>query len=72
MELLKSTDNIVKSYYVKVSKYVLYDENFRKMIKVDIVISQKTTGISSIVIKYLRILTKQVHIIYNGGNVCKF
>lgn len=56
MELLKGTDDIVKT----------------TMIKADIVISQKMTGISSIVIKYLRILTKQIHIIYNGGNVCKF
>lgn len=31
MKLLKSTDNIVKNYYVKVSKYILYDEELRKM-----------------------------------------
>ena len=31
MKLLKSTDNIVKNYYFKVSKYILYDEELRKM-----------------------------------------
>lgn len=31
MKLLKNTDNIVKSCYVKVSKYILYDEELRKM-----------------------------------------
>ncbi len=28
MKLLKSTDNIVKGYYVKISKYILYEKEF--------------------------------------------
>ena len=28
MELLKSTDDIIKNYYVKVLKYILYAQDF--------------------------------------------
>ena len=36
MKLLKNTDNIVKNYYVKVSKYILYNEELRKIgVKID-------------------------------------
>ena len=31
MKILKNTDNIVKNYYVKVSKYILYNEELRKL-----------------------------------------